>query len=54
MSNTKSRKLTIVRTPTHPLRLDPGEAVRPGPSLARRGDVVCRAGGMASFVSLID
>ena len=45
MSHTKPRKLTIVRMPTHPLRLDPGEAVHPGPSLARRGDVVRRAGG---------
>jgi hypothetical protein len=30
MSNTKTRKLTIVRTPTHPLRLEPGEAVHVG------------------------
>jgi transposase len=30
MSNPKTRKLTIVRTPTHPLRLEPGEAVHVG------------------------
>ena len=30
MSNTKTRTLTIVRTPTHPLRLEPGEAVHVG------------------------
>jgi transposase len=30
MSNTKARKLTIVRTPTHPLHLEPGEAVHVG------------------------
>jgi hypothetical protein len=30
MSNTKTRKLTIVRTPTDPLRLEPGEAVHVG------------------------
>ena len=30
MSNTKSRKLTIVRTPTPPLRVEPGEAVHVG------------------------
>src|SRR5512135_593184 len=30
MSNTKTRKLTIVRTPAHPLRLEPGEAVHVG------------------------
>jgi len=27
MSNTKTRKLSIVRTPTNPLRLEPGEAI---------------------------
>jgi transposase len=31
-----------------------GSDCAPGPSLARRGDVVRRAGGMAGFVSLID
>src|SRR5512147_2468628 len=30
MSNTKTRKLTIVRTPTQPLRLEPGQAVHIG------------------------
>ena len=30
MSNTKPRKLTIVRTPTQPLRLEPGVAVHVG------------------------
>src|SRR5512135_2754646 len=30
MSNTKTRKPTIVRTPTHPLRLEPGEAIHVG------------------------
>jgi hypothetical protein len=30
MSNTKTRKLTIVRTSTQPLRLEPGEAVHVG------------------------
>jgi transposase len=30
MSNTKSRKLAVVRTSTQPLRLDPGEAVHVG------------------------
>src|SRR5512142_2778189 len=30
MSNTKPRKFTIVRTPTQPLRLEPGEAIHVG------------------------
>jgi hypothetical protein len=30
MSNTKTRKLNIVRTPIQPLRLEPGEAVHVG------------------------
>ena len=29
MSNTKTRRLSVVLTPTHPLRLEPGEAVHP-------------------------
>ena len=30
MANTKTRKLTLVRKPTEPLRLEPGEAVHVG------------------------
>ena len=30
MSNTKTRRLSVVLTPTHPLRLEPGEAVHVG------------------------
>ena len=30
MSNTQPRKLTIVRKPAEPLRLEPGEAVHVG------------------------
>jgi hypothetical protein len=30
MSNTKTRTLSIVRTPTHPLRLEPGGAIHAG------------------------
>ena len=30
MPNTKTRMLSVVLTPTHPLRLEPGEAVHVG------------------------
>ena len=30
MSNTKTRRLSVVLTPAHPLRLEPGEAVHIG------------------------
>ena len=30
MSNTKTRRLSVVLTPTHPLRLEPGEVVHIG------------------------
>ena len=30
MSNTKARKLTVVRKPNEPIRLEPGEAVHVG------------------------
>ena len=36
MSNTKTRKLSIVRTPSHPLRLEPGGVVHVGVLRVRR------------------
>jgi hypothetical protein len=30
MANTQTRKLTLVRKPTEPIRLEPGEAVHVG------------------------
>src|SRR5262249_4977545 len=41
MANTRTRKLTLVRKPTEPIRLEPGEAVHVG------GDVPKASSGVA-------
>jgi hypothetical protein len=53
MSNTKPRKLTIVRMPTHPLQLDPGEAVHPSRPWLAGGTPCAQQGGSVLEVVVV-